>query len=446
MKTLKLYVKGMTCTSCEVLLERSVSKVSGVNKVSVDRAREEMTVDCADDVTPEKLQQAVDPKYTLSSGTHPEEKPFFITKDKERLAEIGAVLMVILGAYIILTKYDLLPKGFGVTDQMSYGFIFLIGLIAATSTCLAVAGGLLLAVSAKYNEAYPNLTGWQKFRPHISFNIGRIVSYTLLGGLIGLLGSVITLSTRVTGILTIAASVLMILVGLQLLHIFPVLNRIQIKMPKFLAHKIYGASQTGVPSNRGAFLFGAATFFLPCGFTQALQLYVLSRGDFMTGALTMLAFSLGTLPSLAGIGALSSFVKGTAHRRFTTFSAVLVIVLGIMNVTPGLTLAGATVALPTQDGTASLLVGDEQVIALDVNGLDYYPTAFTLKKGVPVVWNVDGRKAQGCAQILSVPKLGITERLKRDQVTTIKFTPQQSGTITFSCGMGMAGPGYLTVV
>ena len=309
MKTLKLYVKGMTCSSCEVLLERSVSKVPGVNKVTVNRAQEQMTVDCADDVTPEKLQHAVDPKYTLAEGSQLERKPFFITKDNERLAEIGAVLMVILGAYIILKRFNLLPVGIGITENMSYGVIFLIGLIAATSTCLAVAGGLLLAVAGKYNEAYPQLTGWQKFRPHISFNIGRIVSYTLLGGLIGLLGSAITLSTRVTGILMIAASALMILVGLQLLHIFPWLNHIQVKMPKFLAHKIYGASQTGVPSNRGAFLFGAATFFLPCGFTQALQLYVLSTGDFMTGALTMLAFSLGTLPSLAGIGALSSFVK-----------------------------------------------------------------------------------------------------------------------------------------
>ena len=110
MKTLKLYVKGMTCTSCEVLLERSVSKVSGVNKVSVDRAREEMTVDCADDVTPEKLQQAVDPKYTLSSGTHPEEKPFFITKDKERLLGNGGGVMGIFWGYNIFLKNNPLPK------------------------------------------------------------------------------------------------------------------------------------------------------------------------------------------------------------------------------------------------------------------------------------------------------------------------------------------------
>src|SRR3989344_900862 len=248
MKMLKIRVKGMTCSSCEVLLERSVSKVPGVNKVTVNRAREEMTVQGSDDITVNKLQEAVDSKYILSEGSNAPEKQFFITKDRERLAEIGAVLMVILGIYFVLKEYNLLPKGIGISENMGYGVIFLIGLIAATSTCLAVAGGLLLAVSAKYNEAYPYLTGWQKFRPHISFNIGRIVSYTLLGGMIGLLGSFITLSPRMTGVLTIAASALMILVGLQLLHIFPFLNRIQIKMPKALAHKIYGASQQGAPS------------------------------------------------------------------------------------------------------------------------------------------------------------------------------------------------------
>ena len=446
MKTLKIHVKGMTCSSCEVLLERSVSKVPGVNKVTVNRGREEMTVEGSDDITVNKLKSAVDSKYILSEGNAPR---FFITKDRERLAEIGAVLMVILGIYFVLKEYNLLPQGIGISENMSYGVIFLIGLIAATSTCLAVAGGLLLVVSAKYNEAYPHLTGWQKFRPHISFNVGRVVSYTLLGGMIGLLGSFITLSPRLTGLLTIAASALMILVGFQLLHIFPWLNRIQVKMPKFLAHKIYGASQEGKPSNRGAFFFGAATFFLPCGFTQALQLYVLSKGDFMTGALTMFAFSLGTLPTLAGIGAVSSYVKGKAHRHFMTFSALLVIVLGIFNMPNGLALAGSAFSFGgpqmIEDSNVNMVNG-KQIVEMKIDSLDYVPSQFTVVAGVPVEWRIDGRTAQGCAQVISLPQMGITEYLPKNQIKTITFTPTQPGQLTFSCSMGMAGPGVFNVV
>jgi len=458
-KTFK--VKGMTCTSCEVLIERKLKHVPGVKTVKVSRAKEQAEVECSENVQLEQLQEAVKDKgYTLYASNdlieNPPRNSFinpFISKDKQRYSEIGAVLVVLFAAYFLLTQFDLLPKNFGVTDNMSYGFIFVIGLVAATSTCLAVAGGLLLAVSSKFHEKNPHLAGWQKFKPHLYFNVGRIASYTLLGGAIGALGSILTLSSSVTGIITIIASVLMIVMGLQMLGIFLWLNKIQIKMPKFIAHKIYDASDQKT-SKTSSFLFGAATFFLPCGFTQALQLYVLGTGSFATGALTMLAFSLGTLPSLAGIGAFSSFAKGNVKKYFMTFSAVLVIVLGIFNLTPGFNLVGAAVALPSVDDSIDngdsnndlTVVGEKQIIDLKVDGLDYFPDKFTLKKGIPVEWNIDGKNAQGCAGIISVPKLGITERLPKDSIKTITFTPEQTGKITFTCGMGMAGPGTFVVV
>ncbi len=450
MKQINLKVKGMTCSSCEVLIERNLRKISGVEKVKVSRAKEHAEIECADHVQVEELQNAVKDKKYIVTEDSAQHTSSFILKDKQRYSEIGAVLVVIIGAYILLKQFDLLPKSLGVTDNMSYGFIFLIGLVAATSTCLAVAGGLLLAVAAKFNEKNPHLRGWQKFKPHLYFNVGRIASYTLLGGAIGALGSVLTISSTITGIITIVASLLMIIIGLQLLGIFPWLNKLQIKMPKFIAHKMYDASNEK-SSKTSALLFGAATFFLPCGFTQALQLYVLGKGSFMIGALTMLAFSLGTLPSLAAVGAFSSFSKGNVQKYFMTFSAVLVIVLGLFNLTPGLNLVGANVALPASKTDNLVLVpvpavGEKQVINLEVRGLDYFPNQFTLKKGVPVEWRIDGRNAQGCAGIISVPKLGIMERLPKDSIKTINFTPQQTGKITFTCSMGMAGPGTFEVI
>ncbi len=452
MKKINLSVQGMTCASCEVLIERSLKKVPGVEKVRVSRSKETAEIECAEEVQVPQLQAAVkDQGYELLL---PEEKAAsmqssFLRKNQTRLLEIGAIFLLLIGIYLLFKELDFLPKTLGVTDTMSYGFVFILGLVAAMSTCLAMAGGLLLAVAGKYHEKYPYLGGWQKFRPHIAFNIGRIVSYTLLGGLVGLLGSTLAITPTITGVITIGASILMIVMGLQFLHIFPWLERIQIKTPAFIARRLYRESSQA-PSNTGSFFYGAATFFLPCGFTQALQLYVLGKGDFVTGALTMLAFSLGTLPSLAGIGAFSSFAKGKMQRHFMTFSAVLIITLGVFNISPGLILTGASITVPTA-GLSSLSqnindVESTHAIAMEVRGLDYYPNGFTLKKGVPVEWSIDGRKAQGCAQIISVPKLGIVERLSRDHLTTIKFTPQQAGKITFSCSMGMAGPGVFDVV
>ncbi len=480
-----LNVQGMTCTSCEVLIERALKNVPGVKNVHVSRAKEEAIVECSDQVSLDQLQQAVKERgYTLafknsgntaSTATHSpsnsslsKQSPFLsrLISSKERYAEIGAVLVIIAGLYLILNQLNLIPQNFGVSDTMSYGFIFLLGLVAAVSTCLAVSGGLLLAVAEKYTQKYAHATRFQKFQPHLYFNAGRLVSYVAFGALIGLFGSAITLSPFVTGTITILASLVMVLLGLQLLHLFPLLDKIQIKMPKILAHKLYDASaqQSDRSIRTKSFLFGAGTFFLPCGFTLSLQLYVLSKADPVIGGLTMLAFSLGTLPSLLSIGAISSYSKGPFKRYFTTFSAVLVIILGVYNLPNGLSLTGAAIGVNSLDFFAASetpplnvlpsgvndenvkLVDGKQIVEMKVAGLDYLPAKFTLLQGVPVEWRVDGRQAQGCAQILSVPSLGITESLPRDRVKTITFTPSKVGSIKFSCSMGMAGPGLFTVV
>tara|TARA_Y100000310_G_scaffold335369_1_gene417246 strand:- start:1411 stop:3159 length:1749 start_codon:yes stop_codon:yes gene_type:complete len=455
MKRIECSVDGMTCNSCEVLIERKLQKLEGVRMVVVSLKDKLATIECDEELEFSKLQDALTGKgYTLHEL---DEEPNLVRKGNKlfsaprgKLEEIGAVLLVLLAVYVLVTQLNLLPERIGVQDGMSLGFVFVIGLVAATSTCLAVAGGLLLAVAQKYNEKYPNITGWQKFKPHVSFNIGRIISYTLLGGAIGALGSMIAITPMMTGIITILASLLMIIMGLQLLGIFPWLSSVQLKMPKFIAHRIYGSSEKKNSAGMvSSFLFGGATFFLPCGFTQALQLYVLGSGNFMTGALTMLAFSLGTLPSLAGIGAFTSFVKkGDWQKRFMTFSAVLVIILGLWNVPNGLALTGSTFSFGSGDSSEAELgvlnveiVDGVQIAEMDVIRYDYYPSEFTVLSGMPVEWRIDGSEAAGCGRVITAPELGITEYLSSDEITVIEFTPGQIGKIEFSCTMGMMTPG-----
>src|SRR5262249_10210758 len=124
--------------------------------------------------------------------------------------EIGAVFVVLAALVLLLGHFQLLPRGFSVSDTMSYGLVFVIGLVASVSSCIAVTGGLLVAVSAKYNEANTHLTAAQRLKPHMAFNWGRVLSYTLLGGAIGALGSALTLSPAVSGALTLVASAVMI--------------------------------------------------------------------------------------------------------------------------------------------------------------------------------------------------------------------------------------------
>lgn len=447
LKKLEFKVHGMHCASCEVLIERKFKKIAGVQKVSVNHANGKAQLLCSQDLNLNELNNLVKPDgYTVfpwldrHNISHTDEhKNTF----KDYL-HMGGMFLIIVSAYYILKQFDLVPT-IAISEHMSYGVVFLIGLFAAISTCIAVVGGLLLAVAGKYNQAHPNLTGIQKFRPHIYFNAGRIVGYTAFGGAVGGLGSVLTLSPQANGYLIVLVSLVMLILGFQLLHLFPWLRRFSPKIPKFISHKIHDLSTK--ESKSTPFILGASTFFLPCGFTQALQLYVLASGDWKVGALTMLVFSLGTLPALLSLSAISSFAKGAFQRQFLRFAGVLVVSLAVFNVSNGLTLAGFNLnfasAVTSNNGAAQAstptaqIVDGKQIVKMTVQGYTYTPNQFTVVTGVPVEWQIQGAGAAGCGQVLVMPTLGISKYLSPQGITTITFTPKETGTIPFNCSMSM---------
>jgi sulfite exporter TauE/SafE len=160
--------------------------------------------------------------------------------------------------------------------------VLIVGLTAGISTCMALVGGLVLGISARFSEKHPEASPAQKFRPHIFFIIGRIISYFILGGVIGLLGKAFQLSGPSLGFLTIIVGVVMLILGAQLTEIFPRLSNGGLTLPssisKFLGIKKHHQKEY---SHTNSVLTGALTFFLPCGFTQAMQLYAMSTGKFL---------------------------------------------------------------------------------------------------------------------------------------------------------------------
>lgn len=441
----------MHCASCEVLIERKFKKVAGVEKVNVSYASGKAELLYSREPNLYELNNCIKTdgyRVSIMSDGRRTARPDDHKNIRKDYLQMGGIFLVIISLYFILKQFNLVPS-IAISEHMSYGVVFLIGLFAAISTCIAVVGGLLLAIAGKYNELHPDLTGIQKFRPHMYFNIGRIAGYTAFGAAIGGLGSVITLSATLNGYLMIGVSFIMLILGFQLLHLFPWLKRFSPKMPKFIAHKIHDAS---AKERKGApFVLGASTFFLPCGFTQALQLYVLATGNWKVGGLTMLVFSLGTLPALISLSAISSFAKGAFQNYFLKFAGAAVVLLAVFNINNGLTLAGINVNLASAfgssnvaDGTnaaAARIIDGKQIVDMEVVGLRYSPNRFTVVQGVPVEWRIDGSRAEGCAQVITVPELGITKYLNSQGITSISFTPQETGNIAFSCTMGMTTRG-----
>src|SRR3990172_58902 len=288
-KKYTFHVNGMHCNACVLLTESELREVPEVSyvKASLNNLNVEVTGNFGDK-EPEHIAR------DLSEVLRPHGYTLSIEKQKHtaKWADLKLAVPIALGfvaLFIFLQKIgivNLVSSG-----NVSYGTAFLVGIIASLSTCMAVVGGLVLSVSANFAKE------GDKVRPQALFHIGRLVSFFILGGVIGALGSAFQLNIFGTFILSLIVGIIMLILGINFLDIFPFSKKLQPGMPKFLskhAIRFTNFNHTVTP-----LLVGVATFFLPCGFTQSMQIFTLSTGSFLTGALTMTAFALGTLPVLA---------------------------------------------------------------------------------------------------------------------------------------------------
>lgn len=440
----------MHCRSCEILLEKKISKVPGVLKVSVYHKKGMADVYYSSTDT-QKPSDAMLTEAVREAGYQvgvPDKKSFFSKKPSDyfELLMAGGALA---GLYMLLSGLGLLGTSIEFGSSPSMLVVVLIGLVAGISTCMALVGGLVLGISARHAELHPEATLIQKFRPHLFFNLGRILSYALLGGAIGLAGAALQLSSSVTGLFVAAAGVMMFVIGIRLIEIVPGFSRVALLLPKSISQKLLGDHETKEYSHKSAFLTGAATFFLPCGFTQAMQIYAVSTGSFTQGALIMFLFALGTTPGLLGIGGLTSFVKGQFARYFFKFVGLVVLILGVFNLQSGLTLAGfnipewrsnsdvqETASTQSAQPAQAELQDGKQIIRMDQLAGGYSPNTLTVKKGVPVKWIITSKNQYTCAAFISMPAMNIQQPLQAGE-NVIEFTPTKTGKLQFTCSMGM---------
>jgi plastocyanin domain-containing protein len=153
------------------------------------------------------------------------------------------------------------------------------------------------------------------------------------------------------------------------------------------------------------------------------------------------------MPALISLSAISSFVKGTFQKYFLKFAGILIIMLSVFNINNGFVLAGYNFDIGSiftgsnnvnQSNTSTAQIVDgKQIVKMKVTGYTYLPNKFTVVVGVPVEWQIDGGGAAGCGKVIVMPSLGMSKYLSPEGITTITFTPTQTGTIPFNCSMGM---------
>ncbi len=310
-------VNGMHCKACTLMTESELQEVPYVTgaKSSLHTRTVEVSGDFGEkspEIIAEELSVVLKPHgYTLSVEKQIKAKNWSDFKTAIPIALLFAVLFVLLQKMGIVNLVD--------ASTVSYGTAVSIGIIASLSTCMAVVGGLVLSISttfAKYGD---------RIKPQMMFHIGRLVSFFILGGVIGALGSVFALNTTGTFVLSVIIGLVMLILGINLLDVFHFARKLQPSMPKFLSRHAIGFSKLN--HRLTPLLVGILTFFLPCGFTQSMQIYTLSTGTFLAGGLNMLAFALGTLPVLALISFSSLSIKNSKYSGIFFKTAGLVVIL-----------------------------------------------------------------------------------------------------------------------
>lgn len=428
MQNCKVNIKGMHCRSCEIILEEELLKVPNVVKASVHHQKGIAYIDYQNNLDSKAVIKAIE-NAGYSQGT---DQHGWISRDLRDYRELGTVFLLVMGLFLLAKGLGI----FGLTDSISGSYnslpvVFLIGLTAGVSTCMALVGGLVLGAAARFSAENPGASRLEKFKPHLLFNLGRIISYFIFGGLIGWAGSFFQLSTSVLGMLTIVVGIVMLILGGQLVDIFPILKKVSFTLPKSIS-RLFGIKDQTNPA-----LLGASTFFLPCGFTQAMQLFAMSTGSPIIGALTMGVFALGTAPGLLGVGGLTSIVKGTISRYFFKGAGVVVAMLAIFNISNGLNLLGINfLETPKVKGAQTALVNGVAEVYMVQDSDGYTPNNFTITQGVPVRWIITSKNINTCASSIISSKLGIRQGLRRGE-NIIEFTPTEVGNIRFSCTMGM---------
>lgn len=441
MKKTIVPIKGMHCRSCELMIEDELKEIPGVSSVSVSEKRACAEICYEDELKVDDVDGAIQ-KAGYAIGYN-EKKPLF-SKDFYGYMDIFFAALALFYLYILV-------KALGLSSLFSAGgghptslvTVFVIGLTAGLSTCMALIGGLVLGTATRFAQQHPEATNKQRFIPHLWFTGGRIVSYTVLGGVIGGIGSFFQFSGLSLGLLTLAVALVMLTLGMQLTGLFPRLENFKFTLPKEIS-KILGIKESEEYSHKNSFLLGTSTFFLPCGFTQAMQLYAMSSGNVFTGAAIMGIFALGTAPGLLGIGGLTSVLRGVFAQKFFKFAGVAVMGLSLFNINNALNLIGWNSSNVLAAGERVVTQNNQQIVRMTQDGRGYTPNSFTITNGIPVKWIINSTDVNTCASSIISSAIGVRKNLHPGE-NIIEFTPKKTGTINFSCSMGMYR-GSFTVV
>jgi uncharacterized protein len=350
---------------------------------------------------------------------------------------------------------------------------FITGLTTGGLSCLAVQGGLLASslagqIEKDFQVAAPKASRKkgrmealahkraQLAQPILAFLAAKVMAYTVLGFFLGLLGQMFQLSPFARAFLQIAIGIFMLGAALRMLNVHPIFRYFAFEPPAFLRRKLRKTAADGTESSLTTPIFlGFLTVLIPCGITQAMMAVALGTANPAQGAALMFAFTLGTSPVFFAVAYFATRLGSKLEKHFMRFVAVVMLVLAILTIDTGLTLAGSPVSLtrivsrtfsPPQELAAvqksaapgSSAATEGNVITVDVKNSGYEPQVVHAKSGVPIQLRLITDNVRSCSRAFVIPSLNLQKVLESTGEASLEIPAQEKGTqMTFTCSMGM---------
>lgn len=376
------------------------------------------------------------------------------------IVSLGVVFVAIALVLLVLkpgTQSQVLSAGSGTWSQLVVAFIT--GITTGGLSCLAVQGGLLASSLAhQIEQDYVGQNANRKHRqnaavrpnsafPIFLFLIAKLVAYTLLGALLGWLGSYLTLSPMTRAMLMIAIGIFMIGNALRMFNVHPIFRYFSVEPPKFITRYIRRTAK-GTDMFTPLFL-GALTVFIPCGVTQAMMATALGTGSAAIGAALMFAFILGTSPVFFIVAYLTTELGAKLEKFFMRFVAVVLLVLGFVTLDGGLNVLGSPLSFqnltrslfPSESSPAtpaSQVSNADGELTLRVRNDGYFPVSLKAPADRTFTLNLVTDQTYSCARDFVIPALDYYQLLPDTGTVQVTIPAQKPGsTLFFTCSMGM---------
>lgn len=424
MKKIYIKVDGMMCNHCHQTVTNIIKKNCDVQKIKI--SNNIVTVYYENSINKDNIINEINSKGYIT-------KEEYISENKRKISnKIGLLEFIIILLALILINI-LLNKLFGfnvfnmiptINNNITFGMLFVTGLFTSIH-CISMCGAINL-----YASSNNNTNNLKKFKNPLLYNLGRLISYTALGAIIGGIGKAFSINYIVQSTIILIASIFMITMSLSMLGIITISNRIK-------TCKIVQKFKT-----KNSFIIGILNGLMPCGPLQAMQIYALSTASIVYGALSMFLFCLGTIPLMLFFGSFVNLCKGKAKIVINKIASVLIFILSIAMLNRALVGFGLNIEdmfISKQDYaeyTKTIIKDDYQYVEFD---LDYDQFKdIIVQKDIPVkmVINVDKKHLNGCNNEIVINEYGIKQKLEIGK-NEIEFIPQNEGNYIYSCWMNM---------